>query len=128
MAKSLQKESTHHAAQFGGHLGRMLRTAAVMAITGHSRTTIWRKVRDGTFPAPLVTGENSRGWPEQVIADHLASLPTVGYAPDTPDDDPGDAIDSEHDPPTDCENDPPEPDRPRNSVLLHDNHCRGDAS
>ncbi len=61
---------------------RMLRMPEVMAVTGHSRTTIWRKVKAGTFPAPLVTGENSRGWPEQVIVNHLASLPTVSYAPD----------------------------------------------
>ncbi len=88
MTKSLQKEAAHHAAQVGGsavttdHLGRMLRIAEVMAVTGHSRTTIWRKVKAGTFPAPLVTGENSRGWPEQVIVNHLASLPRVSYAPD----------------------------------------------
>ena len=63
-------------------LGRILRTAEVMAVTGHSRTTIWRKVRDGTFPPPLVTGANSRGWPEQVLIKHRASLPTVSYAPD----------------------------------------------
>ena len=88
MTTALKREAAHHAAQSGGsavaadHLGRMLRIAEVMAITGHSRTTIWRKVKAGTFPAPLVTGENSRGWPEQVIIDHRASLPTVSYASD----------------------------------------------
>ena len=37
----------------------MLRPREVMARTGLSRTTLWRRVRAGTFPAPTQLGENS---------------------------------------------------------------------
>ena len=60
---------------------RMLRMREVMARTGLSRTTIWRRVGAGTFPAPRQLGPNSVGWPEPVIQDHIEALPTVSYAP-----------------------------------------------
>ncbi len=60
---------------------RMLRMREVMSRTGLSRTTIWRGVRAGTFPAPQQLGRNSVGWTEPVIQDHIESLPTVSYAP-----------------------------------------------
>ncbi len=46
----------------------MLRAPEVMVQTGLSRTTIWRRVRAGTFPAPLELGVNSVGWPASEIA------------------------------------------------------------
>ena len=46
----------------------------------------------------------------------------------TPNDDLNDPIDSAHDPPTDCENDPQEPARHRNSVPRRDDHRQGAAS
>ena len=49
----------------------MLRPSEVVARIGLSRTTIWRGVRAGTFPAPLELGRNSIGWPESVIDDWL---------------------------------------------------------
>ena len=61
---------------------RMLRFIDVIELTGLSRTTIWRRVRAGTFPAPKKLGANSVGWREQTIVDHLDSLPTVSYAAD----------------------------------------------
>ena len=61
---------------------RMLRFAEVIKVTGLSRTTIWRRVRSGKFPAPLSLGENSCGWPEPAITEWLASRPVVHYAPD----------------------------------------------
>ncbi len=57
----------------------MLRAPAVMARTGLSRTTIWRRVRAGTFPAPLVLGQNSIGWPAQIITDWLESRERRSY-------------------------------------------------
>ena len=60
---------------------RMLRFPDVMTATGLSRTTIWRRIRAGTFPAPLSLGENSVGWPEPAIAAWLESRPVVHYAP-----------------------------------------------
>ncbi len=60
----------------------MLRFADVTGRTGLSRTTIWRRVREGTFPAPIQLGANSIGWPEHLIIEWLESRPRVGYAPD----------------------------------------------
>lgn len=58
---------------------RMLRAPEVTARTGLSRTTIWRRVRAGTFPAPYVLGQNSIGWTAQSITDWLASRPRRTY-------------------------------------------------
>ena len=58
----------------------MLRFADVIARTGLSRTTLWRKIRAGTFPAPIQLSENSVGFPEHVVAEWVASRPTVHYA------------------------------------------------
>ena len=44
---------------------RILRVGRVVHITGLSRTTIWRRVRDGQFPPPIrLGGPGSRatGW------------------------------------------------------------------
>ena len=59
----------------------MLRMPEVMARTGLSRTTLWRRMRAGTFPAATSLGENSIGWPESEIAEWLSSRPMVRYAP-----------------------------------------------
>ena len=58
---------------------RMLRPPEVMERTGLSRTTIWRKVKDGSFPQPLVLGKNSIGWPAQIITDWLESRERRSY-------------------------------------------------
>ena len=58
---------------------QMLRAPEVMARTGLSRVTIWRRVRAGTFPAPSELGENSIGWPESEIATWLANRPRRTY-------------------------------------------------
>ena len=58
---------------------QMLRPTEVMARTGLSRTTIWRRVKAGSFPAPYVLGENSIGWTAQSINDWLDSRPRRTY-------------------------------------------------
>ncbi len=60
----------------------MLRPPDVIVRTGLSRTTIWRGVRAGIFPAPLELGKNSIGWPASVIDDWLKSRPRRNYADD----------------------------------------------
>ena len=47
----------------------MLRAPEVMARTGLSRTTIWRRIRAGTFPPPYELGANSVGWPAAEISE-----------------------------------------------------------
>ena len=46
---------------------RILRLPAVMARTGYSAMTLWRKERDGTFPRRVKLGPNSVGWIESEI-------------------------------------------------------------
>ena len=72
MTNGLKREATHHA--------RMLRFPEVIERTGISRTTIWRRVRAGTFPAPVRLGSNSIGWPEPAIIEWVESCPVVAYA------------------------------------------------
>ncbi len=61
------------------HLDSMLRAPQVIARVGLSRTTIWRRVRAGTFPAPVEIGVNSIGWPESEIAAWLESCERRTY-------------------------------------------------
>ena len=58
----------------------ILRPPEVLIRTGLSRTTIWRRVRAGTFPAPIELGENSIGWPASEIAAWLENQPRRTYA------------------------------------------------
>ena len=60
---------------------KMLRFSDVIAATGLSRTTVWRRIREGSFPAPISLGKNSVGWPEPAITAWLQSRPLVAYAP-----------------------------------------------
>jgi predicted DNA-binding transcriptional regulator AlpA len=61
---------------------RTIDCKTVMDRTGiKGRSTVWRKVRDGSLPAPIVTGANSRRWFEDEIDAWLASRPRVSYAP-----------------------------------------------
>jgi prophage regulatory protein len=53
--------------------------AGVTAKTGLSRTQLWRKVRAGTFPAPIEISENSIGWEEATIDAWLRSRPRRTY-------------------------------------------------
>lgn len=57
----------------------MLRQPEVLRRVGVSRTTLWRKIRAGEFPAPVQLGPNSIGWPEAEITEWLASLPRQNY-------------------------------------------------
>ena len=63
---------------------RMLRPTEVMARTGLSRTTIWRRVRAGKFPPPVVLGEQSIGWPESIIDEWGNSRPRRTYGATIP--------------------------------------------
>ncbi len=60
---------------------RILRTKQVMSRMGWSRTTLWRRVRAGEFPAPVSTGPNTRGGFEDLVDDAQEKLVAVDYAP-----------------------------------------------
>lgn len=59
----------------------------VMARTGKSRTTLWRDVRAGRFPAPLAVGQNRLGWLEDEVTEWQESLPRK-WRPGTDDTEP----------------------------------------
>ena len=60
---------------------RILRAKQVMARMGWSRTTLWRRVRAGEFPAPFDTGPNTVGWFDDEIDTAQENLSRVTYAP-----------------------------------------------
>ncbi len=60
----------------------MLRAPEVMAQMGWSRTTLWRRVRDGAFPAPAEIGKNSIGWRQSWVSAARDALPRRTYGPD----------------------------------------------
>lgn len=62
----------------------IIRLPVVLRFTGLSRTTIWRKVRAGDFPAPVDLGPNAIGWFAGEIAGWLSDRPrrTYGATPD----------------------------------------------
>ena len=49
----------------------ILRRPQVEARTGMSRSTIYARIQDGTFPRPILLGSRSVGWIEHEIDDWL---------------------------------------------------------
>ena len=49
----------------------ILRLPAVKARTGLSRSTIYLRIKDGTFPTPVNLGARAIGWLETEIQDWL---------------------------------------------------------
>ena len=59
---------------------QILRVADVLAATALSRTTLWRRVKTGDFPAPLrLGGAGSRavGWRRADVEAWIDSRPTA---------------------------------------------------
>ena len=46
---------------------RILRVSVVLERTGLSRSTLYRKVREGSFPKPLLLGARCSGWHESAV-------------------------------------------------------------
>ncbi|WP_245654082.1 helix-turn-helix transcriptional regulator [Novosphingobium rosa] len=46
---------------------RIIRLKTVLARTGLSRSTIYRKIADGSFPRQIAIGTHSAGWRESAI-------------------------------------------------------------
>lgn len=46
---------------------RLLRKPQVLARVPWSDTTLWRRVKDGTFPAPIKISENCVAWRERDV-------------------------------------------------------------
>ena len=60
---------------------RLLSPKQVMGRMDWSRTTLWRRVVAGEFPAPVKTGPNSTGFYADEVDSAQADLPRVSYAP-----------------------------------------------
>jgi prophage regulatory protein len=52
---------------------KVLRLAAVLEAVGMKKSTVYKWVREGTFPAPVRLGVQSVGWREVDIEAWLAS-------------------------------------------------------
>lgn len=51
---------------------KILRMRSVLQRTGLSRSTIYRKMKDGTFPSQVHISEHCRGWRETAIIRWMA--------------------------------------------------------
>ncbi|HLJ21489.1 MAG TPA: AlpA family phage regulatory protein [Stellaceae bacterium] len=60
---------------------RLLRFREIRERGCPSRASVSRRVRDGSFPAPVQIGEHSIAWREHEIEQWLANRPRVSYAP-----------------------------------------------
>jgi prophage regulatory protein len=53
-------------------LTNLLRLPAVARVVGLSRTTIYKRIEEGRFPAPINLGERAVAWREDEIAAWIA--------------------------------------------------------
>ncbi len=60
---------------------RLVGAKRVLVQMNWSRTTLWRRVRAGEFPAPVKTGANGIAFFEDEVDEAQANLPRVNYAP-----------------------------------------------
>ena len=60
---------------------RIIRLRTVLHRTGLSRSTLYRKMLEGTFPRQLKIGIHSAGWHESAVNQWIAN-PKVWRAPD----------------------------------------------
>jgi prophage regulatory protein len=60
-------------------LDRIIRLKAVLARTGLSRSTIYRKIREGSFPAQVAISVHGAGWHESAVNRWIAN--PAGWRP-----------------------------------------------
>lgn len=61
-------------------LDRIVRLKTVLARTGLSRSTLYRKINEGTFPRQVPISVHGAGWHESAINRWIAD--PAGYLPD----------------------------------------------
>lgn len=61
-------------------LDRIVRLKTVLARTGLSRSTLYRKIREGTFPRQVPISVHGAGWRESAINRWIAD--PAGYRPE----------------------------------------------
>lgn len=68
-----------------GQVDRIIRMTTVIARTGLSRTTIYRKMREGTFPSNMQISIHGTGWHESAVNRWVANPPAYRASNDTDD-------------------------------------------
>ncbi|MDM9555979.1 AlpA family transcriptional regulator [Pseudomonas asiatica] len=53
---------------------RFMRIDEVISVTGLGRNTIYRRMRDGTFPRQVRLGPNSVAWLQSTISEWMSSV------------------------------------------------------
>jgi prophage regulatory protein len=53
---------------------RLLRLEEVLARTGYSRATLYRRIGSGAFPKPVPLGKTARAWPSHLVDQHITGL------------------------------------------------------
>lgn len=61
-------------------LDRIIRLKTVLERTGLSRSTIYRKIREGSFPAQLKLTVHGAGWHESAVSRWISN--PAGWRPD----------------------------------------------
>lgn len=56
------------------NIDRLLRLDEVLHTTGLGRNTVYRRIREGTFPKQVRIGPNSVAWRQSDIAQWMATL------------------------------------------------------
>jgi prophage regulatory protein len=76
-------------AEISRHALAILRCKQVAREVGLSRSTIYQRIKDGTFPAPIRLGERAVGWRagdiDRFLLDprsHRASVPPISGDPE----------------------------------------------
>jgi len=54
---------------------RIIRRAELLRMCGLSKSTVWRRIKEGKFPAPVSLGARAVGWRESEVRSYLANLP-----------------------------------------------------
>jgi len=57
---------------------RILRLPAVLKATGLSRSTLYRKIAQGTFPKQIAISERCAGWRESALQEWLQNPHSYG--------------------------------------------------
>ena len=59
---------------------KLITVKEVLKITGYkSRTTLWRRVKAGNFPAPIVLSSHATRWKKNEIDEWIDALPESEY-------------------------------------------------
>ena len=74
-------KGTHVIAESTSNPLTILRRKQVEARTGLSRSTIYERIRAGTFPSPVSLGAKAVGWVEDEISVWLAQLVSASRKP-----------------------------------------------